>query len=119
MPCGHKIWLLWTSRGTEQELLPVQFSQHKRWPRPRLPKALCARRQRRKRNELLGTRACWSLRQLTHLLDRALVEAILLDDLPVVQHVELLCGVLAGKEHDGLLATRMLCEEVRHVVHLV
>merc|ERR1712187_772613 len=57
-----------------------------------------------------------SLLELAHRLHRAHVKAILLDDLPVVKHVECLSGVLAREEHDGLLAARVVGEEVGHVI---
>ena len=41
----------------------------------------------------------------------ALIKAILLDDLAVMEHVKLLSGVLASKHHDGLLAARVLAWE--------
>merc|ERR1712051_861413 len=59
------------------------------------------------------------LLQLAHVLHRALVEAILLDDLPVVQHVELLCRVLPGEQQDGLRTAWVLSEEICHVVDIV
>ena len=57
--------------------------------------------------------------QLAHVLDGAGVDAVLLDDLAVMEHVELLGGVLACEEHDGLLATRMVSQKVGAVVDLV
>ena len=59
------------------------------------------------------------LSELAHVLHGADVNAVLLDDLALVQHVELLRGVLAREEHDGLLAARVVLEEVGHVVDLV
>eukprot|EP00444_Apocalathium_aciculiferum_P047367 CAMPEP_0183497742 /NCGR_PEP_ID=MMETSP0371-20130417/170_1 /TAXON_ID=268820 /ORGANISM="Peridinium aciculiferum, Strain PAER-2" /LENGTH=48 /DNA_ID= /DNA_START= /DNA_END= /DNA_ORIENTATION= len=41
-----------------------------------------------------------SLLDLAHVLDGAGVKAILFDYLAVVEHVELLGGVLAREEHD-------------------
>merc|ERR1719336_1903064 len=60
-----------------------------------------------------------SLLQLAHMLHSALVKAILLDDLPVMQHVELLRCVLPGEQQDGLRATRVLREEIRHVIDII
>uniref|UniRef100_A0A7S2ASQ3 Uncharacterized protein n=1 Tax=Alexandrium andersonii TaxID=327968 RepID=A0A7S2ASQ3_9DINO len=60
-----------------------------------------------------------SLGQLPLVDDSALVEAVLLDHLAVVEHVELLRGILASKEHDGLLATRVIGHEVGHIVHVI
>ena len=59
-----------------------------------------------------------SLSELAHVLHGADINAVLLDDLALVQHVELLRGVLAGEEHDGLLAARVVLEELGHVVDL-
>ena len=41
-------------------------------------------------------------------LHSPLINAVLLDDLAVMEHVELFSGVLAGKHHDGLLPARVL-----------
>merc|ERR1711933_513676 len=60
-----------------------------------------------------------SLFELAHRLYRPSVKAILLDDLPVMEHVELLRGVLARKEHDGLLAARVVGQEVCHIEDLL
>merc|ERR1719362_824012 len=60
-----------------------------------------------------------SLLQLAHVLHRALVEAILLDDLPIVQHVELLRGVLARKKQDRFRPAWMLGEEICHVIDIL
>eukprot|EP00931_Biecheleriopsis_adriatica_P103119 TRINITY_DN77_c0_g2_i2.p1 TRINITY_DN77_c0_g2~~TRINITY_DN77_c0_g2_i2.p1 ORF type:complete len:108 (-),score=25.73 TRINITY_DN77_c0_g2_i2:13-336(-) len=49
----------------------------------------------------------------------ALIQAILLDDLAIMEHVELLCRILASKHHDRLLATRVLGEEFSYIQHLV
>merc|ERR550525_1401534 len=40
--------------------------------------------------------------------DRTLVDAVFLDDLAVVEHVKLLCCVLACKEHDRFLTPRVV-----------
>ena len=48
-----------------------------------------------------------------------LIQAILLDDLAVVEHVELLGGILAGEHHDALLTARVLRQKLRDVQHLV
>merc|ERR1719480_735016 len=60
-----------------------------------------------------------SLLQLAHMLHSTLVKAKLLDDLPVMQHVELLRCVLPGEQQDSLRATRVLREEIRHVIDIV
>merc|ERR1719330_2227243 len=60
-----------------------------------------------------------SLLQLAHVLHRALGEARLLDNLPVMQHVELLCCILTGKQKDCLRPARVLCEELCHIVDIV
>ena len=41
-------------------------------------------------------------------LHSSLVDPVLLNDLAVMKHVELLSGVLASKHHDGLLPARVL-----------
>ena len=38
----------------------------------------------------------------------ALIDAVLRDDLAVMEHVELFSGILASKHHDGLLPARVL-----------
>eukprot|EP00754_Rhynchopus_humris_P031361 Rhum_TRINITY_DN15333_c13_g1::Rhum_TRINITY_DN15333_c13_g1_i1::g.152460::m.152460 len=43
--------------------------------------------------------------------------SVLVDVRLRVHHLELLCGILAGVQHDGVLATRVLRQEVRHVQH--
>ena len=48
-----------------------------------------------------------------------LVQAVLLDDLAVMEHVELLRGILAGEHHDALLAARVVGKEIRHIQHLI
>merc|ERR1719401_102684 len=60
-----------------------------------------------------------SLLELAHGLDGALVNAILLDNLAVMEHVELLGGILARKEHDGFLATGVVGKEVGYIVDIV
>merc|ERR1739845_303135 len=60
-----------------------------------------------------------SLFQCTHHLHCALLNAILLDDFPVMQHVELFSGILAGVQHDCLLATWMVGKESCHVQNFV
>src|SRR6188768_3458589 len=52
-----------------------------------------------------------------HLADYR-VRCISGNDLGVVQHVELLCGVTAGVQHNGLLASRVVSEEVSHIEDL-
>lgn len=41
-------------------------------------------------------------------LHSSLIDPVLLNDLAVMKHVELLSGVLASKHHDGLLPARVL-----------
>merc|ERR1719181_1030693 len=41
----------------------------------------------------------FSFLELAHCFHSALVQAILLDDLPVVQHIKLLSGIRSGIEH--------------------
>lgn len=43
---------------------------------------------------------------------------ILGDDLRLVEHVELLSGVLSGKKKDGALASRVIMHELSDVEHL-
>ena len=53
------------------------------------------------------------------LFPAVLVQAVLLDDLAVMEHVELLSGILAGEHHDALLTAGVLGQELSHVQHLV
>merc|ERR1712150_64430 len=48
-----------------------------------------------------------------------LVDAILLDDLAIMEHVELFGRILAREEHDCLLAAGVVSHEVGHVVDLL
>merc|ERR1740123_484568 len=48
-----------------------------------------------------------------------LIDAVLLDDLAVMEHVKLLRRILAREEHDRLLAAGVVGHEVGHVVDLV
>ena len=42
---------------------------------------------------------------------RALIDAVLLDDFAVMEHIELLRGVFACEQHDRFLAARMVRQE--------
>mmetsp|Transcript_10972 Transcript_10972/g.12282 ORF Transcript_10972/g.12282 Transcript_10972/m.12282 type:complete len:85 (-) Transcript_10972:88-342(-) len=57
-----------------------------------------------------------SLGDLALVHNRALVDAVLLDDLAIMEHVKLLGGILASKQHDRLLAAWVVRHEVGHVV---
>merc|ERR1719433_1577107 len=65
------------------------------------------------------TKAAGSLGKLAPVHHRALVKAVLLDHLAVMEHVKLLGGLFACKEHDGLLAAGVVSHEVGHIVHIV
>merc|ERR1719420_1544438 len=60
-----------------------------------------------------------SLLELANEGDRTLVESILLDDLPIMKHVKLFSSVLAGVQHDGLLATRMILQKLATVKDVI
>ena len=45
-------------------------------------------------------------------LHSALVDPVFLNDLAVMEHVELLSGVLASKHHDGLLPARVFTSDL-------
>merc|ERR1719492_242815 len=66
-----------------------------------------------------GLTHSFSLGKLPLAHNSPLVDAILLDDLTVVEHVKLLCRILAREEHDCLLAARMVSHKVGHVVDLL
>eukprot|EP00929_Paragymnodinium_shiwhaense_P082416 TRINITY_DN4341_c0_g1_i7.p1 TRINITY_DN4341_c0_g1~~TRINITY_DN4341_c0_g1_i7.p1 ORF type:complete len:112 (+),score=10.93 TRINITY_DN4341_c0_g1_i7:202-537(+) len=60
-----------------------------------------------------------SLLQLALVRHRALINAVLLDDLAVVQHVKLFCCVLAREKHDGLGTAWVVRQELGDIVDLV
>merc|ERR1719464_488317 len=60
-----------------------------------------------------------SLGNLALAYNGPLVNAVLLDDLAVMEHVELLSRILACEEHDCLFAAGVVGHEVGHVVDLL
>merc|ERR1719162_2360790 len=60
-----------------------------------------------------------SLFNLTHNLDCTLLDAVLGDDFAVMQHIELLSGILACVQHDGFFSTWMVRKEISHVQNVV
>merc|ERR1712032_1324865 len=60
-----------------------------------------------------------SLLELALVSHGPLADAILFNDLPIVEHVKFFRRILASKEHDGLLASWVIGEEVRHLVDIV
>merc|ERR1719446_891916 len=60
-----------------------------------------------------------SLLERTHNLHGTLLNAVLLDDLPVMQHVKLLSGILTSVQHDCLLATRVIGKEGCHIEDVI
>lgn len=59
-----------------------------------------------------------ALRKLADLRNRSLFDAILVNHLPFVQHVELFRGILAGVDEDGLFAAGMVVKEFRDIEDL-
>merc|ERR1719329_766866 len=60
-----------------------------------------------------------SLFQGAHYFHGTLLNAILLDDLPVMQHIELLSGILASVQHDCLFTAWVISEESCHIKDFV
>merc|ERR1719183_3125874 len=60
-----------------------------------------------------------SLLKRTHNLHSTLLNAILLDDLPVMQHIKLLGGILTSVQHDCLFATWVISKESCHIQDVV
>jgi len=58
--------------------------------------------------EGVATFSAFSLLDSALELHSAFINAVLLDHFAVMEHVELLSGVLASKHHDGLLPARVL-----------
>lgn len=56
--------------------------------------------------------------KMLHQEERTTKLDVLLDDVGLVEHVELIGRVLSSEEHNGLLTSRMVREELGHVKDL-
>merc|ERR1719327_1846461 len=77
-------------------------------------RSACMLKANRVANELSG-----SFLKLAHVLHGALIDAVLLDHLAVVEHIELFGRIFTCEQHDRFLATWVIGKEFRDVVDFV
>merc|ERR1719272_2521251 len=54
--------------------------------------------------------------ELAHVKDSSLVNSVLLDHLPVMEHIKLLGCILAGVQHNSFFATWMIRKELSDII---
>merc|ERR1719221_1577350 len=61
----------------------------------------------------------YSFGKLTLVSDRALLDAILLDNFTIVKHIKFLRGIFACKEHYCFLASWVICKKICDIVYII